>query len=108
GVPPEVAASTLVLPYNDADSLRRAFTDKGDTIAAIIVEPVAGNMNLVVPDQTFLELARRLCTEHGSVLIFDEVMTGFRVALGGAQGLFDIRPDLTTLGKVIGGGMPVG
>ena len=108
GVPAEIASSTLVLPYNDADALRRAFGEKGDAIAAIIVEPVAGNMNLVVPGRGFLELARRLCTEHGSVLIFDEVMTGFRVALGGAQALFGIRPDLTTLGKVIGGGMPVG
>jgi glutamate-1-semialdehyde 2,1-aminomutase len=108
GVPPEIASRTLVLPYNDPEALRRAFSDGGETIAGIIVEPVAGNMNLVVPDRAFLQLARRLCTEHGSVLIFDEVMTGFRVALGGAQALFGIEPDLTTLGKVIGGGMPVG
>jgi glutamate-1-semialdehyde 2,1-aminomutase len=108
GVPSEIASCTLVLPYNDADALKRAFDRSGKAIAAIIVEPVAGNMNLVVPDRDFLETARRLCSEHGSVLIFDEVMTGFRVALGGAQARFGVRPDLTTLGKVIGGGMPVG
>jgi glutamate-1-semialdehyde 2,1-aminomutase len=108
GVPPEIASRTLVLPYNDCDALRLAFDENGKALAAVIVEPVAGNMNMVVPDRAFLELARRLCSEHGSVLIFDEVMTGFRVALGGAQALFAIRPDLTTLGKVIGGGLPVG
>ncbi|HZR70962.1 MAG TPA: glutamate-1-semialdehyde 2,1-aminomutase [Burkholderiales bacterium] len=108
GVPSEIASCTLVLPYNDADALKRAFERSGKAIAAIIVEPIAGNMNLVVPDRDFLETARRLCSEHGSVLIFDEVMTGFRVALGGAQARFGVRPDLTTLGKVIGGGMPVG
>ncbi len=108
GVPPETAAHTLVLAYNDCSELEATFKAKGDTIAALIVEPVAGNMNLVRPSAEFLRLARELCTRHGAVLIFDEVMTGFRVGLTGAQGLFGIRPDLTTLGKVIGGGMPVG
>jgi len=108
GVPPDTAAHTLVLPYNQPGVLEQAFSAEGEQIAAVIVEPVAGNMNLVVPQPRFLELLRTLCTKYGSVLIFDEVMTGFRVALGGAQKLFGIRPDLTTLGKVIGGGMPVG
>jgi glutamate-1-semialdehyde 2,1-aminomutase len=108
GVPAEIASRTLVLPYNDSGALQRTFGENGKAIAAVIVEPVAGNMNMVVPDRSFLELTRRLCSEHGVVLIFDEVMTGFRVALGGAQSIFAIRPDLTTLGKVIGGGMPVG
>jgi glutamate-1-semialdehyde 2,1-aminomutase len=108
GVPREIASCTLVLPYNDTESLQRVFREKGEDIAAVIVEPIAGNMNMVVPDRGFLEAGRRLCTEHGAVLIFDEVMTGFRVALGGAQERFGVRPDLTTLGKVIGGGLPVG
>ncbi len=108
GVPPETAAHTLVFDYNNEIALEQAFEREGDEIAAVIVEPVAGNMNLVVPRPNFLELLRKLCTKHGSVLIFDEVMTGFRVALGGAQDLYGIKPDLTTLGKVIGGGMPVG
>lgn len=108
GVPPETAAHTLVLDYNDEVALEQAFEREGDEIAAVIVEPVAGNMNLVAPRPGFLGLLRTLCTKHGAVLIFDEVMTGFRVALGGAQNLFSIKPDLTTLGKVIGGGMPVG
>jgi glutamate-1-semialdehyde 2,1-aminomutase len=108
GVPPEIASRTVVVPYNDSEALRRAFGESGEAIAGVIVEPVAGNMNVVVPEQAFLELARRLCTEYGAVLIFDEVMTGFRVALGGAQAMFRIKPDLTTLGKVIGGGLPVG
>ncbi len=108
GVPPEVAAHTLVLDYNNEIALEQAFEREGHEIAAVIVEPVAGNMNLVMPRPGFLELLRKLCTKYGSVLIFDEVMTGFRVALGGAQGLYGIKPDLTTLGKVIGGGMPVG
>jgi glutamate-1-semialdehyde 2,1-aminomutase len=107
GVPPETAAHTLVLDYNDESAVANAFKSDGHEIAAVIVEPVAGNMNLVAPRPGFLESLRRLCTEHGSVLIFDEVMTGFRVALGGAQQLYGIRPDLTTLGKVIGGGLPV-
>ena len=108
GVPAEVAALTLVLDYNNEAALEETFSREGSAIAAVIVEPVVGNMNLVAPKPGFLELLRRLCTEHGVVLIFDEVMTGFRVALGGAQALYGIKPDLTTLGKVIGGGMPVG
>ncbi|MCW5605211.1 MAG: glutamate-1-semialdehyde 2,1-aminomutase [Burkholderiales bacterium] len=107
GVPLETAAHTLVLDYNNAAAVQEAFEREGDAIAAVIVEPVAGNMNLVAPRPGFLELLRTLCTKHGNVLIFDEVMTGFRVALGGAQALYGIRPDLTTLGKVIGGGLPV-
>ncbi len=108
GVPVEVTAHTLVLDYNDVGMLESAFSTQGREIAAIIVEPVAGNMNLVRPTKAFLAAMRELCTRHGALLIFDEVMTGFRVGLRGAQGLFDITPDLTTLGKVIGGGMPVG
>ena len=108
GVPAEVAAQTLVLDYNDIAGVERTFEKIGSEIAAVIVEPVAGNMNLVQPAAGFLEGLRELCTKHGAVLIFDEVMTGFRVGPQGAQGLFDIVPDLTTLGKVIGGGMPVG
>jgi glutamate-1-semialdehyde 2,1-aminomutase len=108
GVPPAAAADTLVLAYNDESALEETFAREGAAIAAVIVEPVAGNMNLVAPRPGFLESLRRLCTRHGAVLIFDEVMTGFRVALGGAQALYGIAPDLTTLGKVIGGGLPVG
>ncbi len=108
GVPAETAAHTLVLDFNDEASLNAAFTREGNEIAAVIVEPVVGNANLIVPKPGFLQLLRELCTKHGAVLIFDEVMTGFRVALGGAQSLYDIKPDMTTLGKVIGGGMPVG
>ena len=108
GVPPETTMHTVVLEYNNVDALARAFAELGPEIAAVIVEPVAGNMNLVAPRQKFLETLRELCTRHGALLLFDEVMTGFRVALGGAQALYGIRPDLTTLGKVIGGGMPVG
>jgi glutamate-1-semialdehyde 2,1-aminomutase len=107
GVPAETAAHTLVLDYNNQDMLKQAFEREGGDIAAVIVEPVAGNMNLVLPQPGFLELLRQLCSKHGNVLIFDEVMTGFRVALGGAQQLYGIKPDLTTLGKVIGGGLPV-
>jgi glutamate-1-semialdehyde 2,1-aminomutase len=108
GVPAEITTHTLVLDYNDAGMLEGAFGAQGDEIAAVIVEPVAGNMNLVKPRPEFLRALRDLCTKHGVVLIFDEVMTGFRVGLQGAQGLYRITPDLTTLGKVIGGGMPVG
>ena len=108
GVPAEITAHTLVLDYNDAGMLERAFGARGDEIAAVIVEPVAGNMNLVKPRPEFLRALRDLCTKYGAVLIFDEVMSGFRVGLQGAQGLYRITPDLTTLGKVIGGGMPVG
>jgi glutamate-1-semialdehyde 2,1-aminomutase len=108
GVPQDTAAHTLLLAYNDIPQLRTAFERQGDRIAGVIVEPVAGNMNLVVPASGFLEALREECTRHGAVLILDEVMTGFRVALGGAQARFAIHPDLTTLGKVIGGGLPVG
>ncbi|MBU0592941.1 MAG: glutamate-1-semialdehyde 2,1-aminomutase [Pseudomonadota bacterium] len=108
GVPPEVAAQTVVLDYNDVAGLTQTFQQIGSEIAAVIVEPVAGNMNLIVPSPEFLKAMRELCSQYGSVLIFDEVMTGFRVGLHSAQGLFGIKPDLTTLGKVIGGGMPVG
>ncbi len=108
GVPAELAARTLVLDYNDGGSVERAFEREGREIAAVIVEPVAGNMNLVAPRAGFLETLRQCCTRHGAVLIFDEVMTGFRVAPGGAQQRYGVTPDLTTLGKVIGGGMPVG
>jgi glutamate-1-semialdehyde 2,1-aminomutase len=108
GVPAEVAAQTVVLDYNDVPGLEKAFTEIGNEIAALIVEPVAGNMNLIAPKPEFLKAMRELCTKHGAVLIFDEVMTGFRVGLGSAQGRYGITPDLTTLGKVIGGGMPVG
>lgn len=108
GVPADVARHTLVLDYNDADGLAAAFAEHGSRIAAVIVEAVAGNMNLVAPRPAFLQAMRELCSRHGSVLIFDEVMTGFRVGEKGAQGLYGVTPDLTTLGKVIGGGMPVG
>jgi len=108
GVPEETAAHTVVLDYNDAAQLRALFGKQGEDIAGVIVEPVAGNMNLVLPASGFLQALRELCTQSGAVLIFDEVMTGFRVALGGAQARYGIRPDLTTLGKVIGGGLPLG
>ncbi|MBL8484399.1 MAG: glutamate-1-semialdehyde 2,1-aminomutase [Rhodocyclaceae bacterium] len=108
GVPEDFARHTIVLDYNDADQIEETFRSAGARIAAVIVEPVAGNMNLVVPAPGFLARLRELCTHYGALLIFDEVMTGFRVGLGGAQTLYDIQPDLTTLGKVIGGGMPVG
>jgi len=108
GVPAEIAAQTLVLEYNDAAGLDSAFLERGESIACVIVEPVAGNMNLVAPRPGFLERARELCTRYGAVLIFDEVMTGFRVGLRGAQGLYGVQADLITLGKVIGGGMPLG
>ena len=108
GVPPETAAHTLVLEYNNVATLEAAFARDGDAIACVIVEPVAGNMNVVVPDRAFLDALRALCTRHGALLIFDEVMTGFRVGPRGAQGLFGITADLVTLGKVVGGGMPLG
>ncbi|HET9764962.1 MAG TPA: glutamate-1-semialdehyde 2,1-aminomutase, partial [Casimicrobiaceae bacterium] len=108
GVPPSIAGETLVLTYNDIDEVAAAFRTHPDTIAGVIVEPVAGNMNLVAPRAGFLQGLRELCDEYRAVLVFDEVMTGFRVALSGAQGLYGVTPDLTTLGKVIGGGMPVG
>jgi glutamate-1-semialdehyde 2,1-aminomutase len=107
GVPADFTKHTLVLDYNDCDQLEAAFSQFGAEIACVIVEPVAGNMNLIKATDAFLQTMRRLCTEHGSILIFDEVMCGFRVALGGAQALYNIQPDLTALGKVIGGGLPV-
>ena len=108
GVPAATAATTITLSYNDIGAVHRAFNKWGPRIAAVIVEPVAGNMNLVLPQPGFLETLRECCTQAGAVLIFDEVMTGFRVGAGCAQGRYQIRPDLTTLGKVIGGGLPVG
>jgi glutamate-1-semialdehyde 2,1-aminomutase len=108
GVPASVAAHTLTLEYNNSQQLEDIFKQIGDEIACVIIEPVVGNMNLIVPHIEFLQVLRKLCTQHGAVLIFDEVMTGFRVALGGAQALYNIQPDMTTLGKVIGGGLPVG
>jgi glutamate-1-semialdehyde 2,1-aminomutase len=109
GVPASVVADTLLAPYNDLEAVERLFEGKGDGdgIAAVIVEPIAGNMNLVPPVPGFLEGLRSLCDRHGAILIFDEVMTGFRVAWGGAQNILGVRPDLTTLGKVIGGGLPL-
>ena len=108
GVPKAVTDDTLTLNFNDAGGLAEAFKAQGDQIAAVIVEPVAGNMNCVPPTQGFLEALREQCDQYGAVLIFDEVMTGFRVARGGAQARYGVNPDLTTLGKIIGGGMPVG
>jgi glutamate-1-semialdehyde 2,1-aminomutase len=108
GVPAALAAHTVTLDYNDAARVRDVFRKIGDQIACVIVEPVAGNMNCVPPAPGFLRALREECDRAGAVLIFDEVMTGFRVALGGAQSLYGVRPDLTTLGKIIGGGMPVG
>lgn len=107
GVPEDFAKHTLVLDYNDAQQLENVFKEAGDSIACVIVEPVAGNMNLLPATPEFLQTMRRLCTQYGAVMIFDEVMSGFRVALGGAQSLYNITPDLTVLGKVIGGGLPV-
>ncbi len=106
GVPAEIAALTTVLDYNNVAGLEQAFANMGQEIAAVIVEPVAGNMNLVTPKPEFLQALRQLCTRHGAVLILDEVMTGFRVSLQGAQGYYGIQPDLVTLGKVMGGGLP--
>lgn len=108
GVPAALAELTITLSYNDIEQVKHTFNKIGDEIAAVIVEPVAGNMNCIPPVPGFLETLREECTKHGSVFILDEVMTGFRVALGGAQQYYNITPDLTTLGKVIGGGMPVG
>jgi glutamate-1-semialdehyde 2,1-aminomutase len=108
GVPKDLAKYTVTLNYNDADEVRRVFREIGAQIACVIVEPVAGNMNCILPAANFLQTLRRECDASGALLIFDEVMTGFRVALGGAQSLYNVRPDLTTLGKIIGGGMPVG
>jgi glutamate-1-semialdehyde 2,1-aminomutase len=108
GVPKALADLTLTLPYNDFDAATAMFDEFGADIAGLIVEPVAGNMNCILPREGYLQHLRALCTKHGTVLIFDEVMTGFRVALGGAQERFGVTPDLSTFGKVIGGGMPVG
>ncbi len=108
GVPVALAQHTLTLEYNNLAQLEQVFAERGEEIACVIVEPVAGNMNCILPKAGFLESLRALCTKHGAVLIFDEVMTGFRVALGGAQQHYGVIPDLTTLGKVVGGGMPVG
>ncbi len=108
GVPAETVAHTLLAPYNDLEAVGALFTAYGEDIAAVIVEPVAGNMGLVLPGEGFLQGLREICTAHGALLIFDEVITGFRVSLGGAQERFGITPDLTTLGKIIGGGYPVG
>jgi glutamate-1-semialdehyde 2,1-aminomutase len=108
GVPADFAAQTITLAYNDIAQVQQLFVDMGKEIACIIVEPIAGNMNCVPPVPGFLEALRSVCDQHGAVLIFDEVMTGFRVAHGGAQALYGIKPDLTTLGKILGGGMPVG
>lgn len=108
GVPASLADHTITLNYNDIEQVREVFDEIGEQIAAVIVEPVAGNMNVIPPKPDFLPGLREVCTNYGAVLIFDEVMTGFRVALGGAQDLYGVRPDITTFGKVIGGGMPVG
>ncbi|HEY8683058.1 MAG TPA: glutamate-1-semialdehyde 2,1-aminomutase [Rhodanobacter sp.] len=108
GVPKANADLTLTLPYNDLDAAKALFAELGDDIAALIIEPVAGNMNCILPLDGYLQALRELCTQHGALLIFDEVMTGFRVALGGAQAHYGVTPDLTCFGKIIGGGMPVG
>jgi len=108
GVPPGVAQDTILVPFNDLDALRAVFEKVGSEIAAVILEPVAGNMGVVPPKSGYLEGVREMTTRHGALLIFDEVMTGFRVAPGGAQAYYGVIPDLTTLGKVIGGGLPVG
>ena len=108
GVPASIASTTIVLPYNDSDAVRQLFVERGKDIAALILEPIAGNMGCVPPQPRFLETCREVTEASGSVLVFDEVMTGFRVDLGGAQCLYGVAPDLTTLGKVIGGGLPVG
>ena len=108
GVPADFAKHTMTLPYNDTEALQACFDKYGDHLACVIVEPIAGNMNMIIPSQAFHDTLRRLCDKHGVVLIFDEVMTGFRVALGGASAYFGITPDLVTFGKIIGAGLPVG
>ncbi len=108
GVPAGLANETITLAYNDSEQVKQCFAEIGEHIACIIVEPVAGNMNCIPPEPGFLETLRKVCDQYGTVLIFDEVMTGFRIALGGAQAHYAVKPDLTTFGKVIGGGMPVG
>ena len=108
GVPESVAQNTLIAPFNDIETLEKIFKEQGEKIAAVIIEPVVGNMGCVPPKPGYLQDLRRLTAEYGTLLIFDEVMTGFRVSYQGAQGYYDIDPDLTTLGKIIGGGLPVG
>ena len=108
GIPADLAKHTLTLSFNDHQGLRDVFAQKGGDIAGLIIEPIAGNMNMILPEDGFLQLCRDLCDAHGALLIIDEVMTGFRVALGGAQSLYNVKPDLTCLGKVIGAGLPVG
>jgi glutamate-1-semialdehyde 2,1-aminomutase len=108
GVPPALAALTVALPFNDLPAVERSMEERGREVAAVVVEPVAGNMGVVPPAPGYLEGLRALCTRHGALLIFDEVITGFRVAWGGAQARYGVRPDLTCLGKIIGGGLPVG
>lgn len=108
GIPDELSKLTITLEYNNASELKKAFAKFGEDIAAVIVEPIAGNMGFIEPDENFLKTLRSLCTKNKSILIFDEVMTGFRVARGGVQELFNIKPDLTALGKIVGGGLPVG
>ncbi len=108
GVTASVAQNTITVPFNDANALELAFNEHGADIAAVIIEPVVGNMGCVLPQEGFLQKVREIVTKHNALLIFDEVMTGFRLARGGAQGLFGVRPDITTLGKIIGGGLPVG
>ncbi len=108
GIPEEIARLTIVIPYNDVSSLKETFEKYGNDIACVIVEPVAGNMGVVIPDMEFLRELRRVTSNYGALLIFDEVITGFRLSLGGAQEVFDIDPDITCLGKILGGGMPVG
>ena len=108
GIPEELSKLTITIPYNDINALKEAFNSHAQDIAAVIVEPIAGNMGFIEPSEGFLKELRQICTENNSILIFDEVMTGFRVARGGAQELFNINPDLTALGKIVGGGLPVG
>jgi len=108
GIPEELSKLTITIPYNDINALKEAFNSHSQDIAAVIVEPIAGNMGFIEPSEDFLKELRQICTENNSILIFDEVMTGFRVARGGAQELFNINPDLTALGKIVGGGLPVG
>ncbi len=108
GVPEEIVSNTISLPYNDLEAVRKAFKKMGEEIAAVIVEPIAGNMGVIPPKEGFLEGLREITLKHGALLIFDEVITGFRVGLSGAQGLYGVTPDLTCLGKIIGGGLPVG
>ncbi len=108
GVPKSVTAATILAPYNDLEAAGKIFAEQGGELACFIVEPVAGNMGVVPPAAGYLQALRELCTKHGAILLFDEVMTGFRVARSGAQGLYKVKPDLTCLGKIIGGGLPVG